>query len=59
MVEALKVQVAELTLRLGQNSQNASRPPSSDSPYLAGCDSDIGTPGIRPPRRTRSRWQTV
>lgn len=31
MVEALRAQVAELTARLGQNSQNSSRPPSSDS----------------------------
>jgi transposase len=34
MVEALKAQVAELTRRLEQNSQNSSRPPSSDSPFV-------------------------
>jgi transposase len=34
MVEALKVQVAELTRRLEQNSRNSSRPPSSDSPFV-------------------------
>jgi len=33
MVETLRVQVAELTVRLGQDSQNSSRPPSSDSPF--------------------------
>jgi hypothetical protein len=34
MVEALKAQVAELTRRLEQNSQNSSRPPTSDSPFV-------------------------
>jgi transposase len=33
MVETLQAQVAELAARLGQNSQNSSRPPSSDSPF--------------------------
>ena len=33
MVEALRAQVAELMARLGQNSQNSSKPPSSDSPF--------------------------
>jgi transposase len=33
MVDALQAQVAELTRRLGQNSQNSSQPPSSDSPF--------------------------
>jgi transposase len=33
MVEALQAQVAELTRQLGQNSQNSSKPPSSDSPF--------------------------
>ena len=34
MVEALQAQVAELTARLGQNSRNSSKPPSSDSPFV-------------------------
>jgi transposase len=34
MVEALRAQVAELTRRLEQNSQNSSRPPSSDSIFV-------------------------
>jgi transposase len=33
-VEALTAQVAELERRLGKDSSNSSRPPSSDSPYL-------------------------
>ena len=33
MVEALRAEVAELTRRLGQNSRNSSKPPSSDSPF--------------------------
>jgi hypothetical protein len=34
VVEALQAQVADVTARLGQNSQNSSRPPSSDSPFV-------------------------
>jgi transposase len=34
MVETLQAQIVELTARLGQNSQNSSRPPASDSPFL-------------------------
>src|SRR5207253_2599067 len=33
MVETLRAQVAELTARLAQNSQNSSKPPSADSPF--------------------------
>lgn len=33
-VAALRQQVADLTARLGQNSQNSSRPPSSDAPSV-------------------------
>src|SRR5437016_6274885 len=33
-VTALRQQVADLTARLGQNSQNSSRPPSSDAPSV-------------------------
>jgi len=33
-VEALQAKVRELELRLGQNSSNSSRPPSSDSPQV-------------------------
>jgi hypothetical protein len=33
MVEALRAEVVELTRRLGQNSRNSSKPPSSDSPF--------------------------
>jgi transposase len=33
MVEALRAEVAELRRQLGQNSQNSSRPPSTDSPF--------------------------
>jgi transposase len=34
MVETLQAQIVELTARLGQNSQNSSRPPASDSPFV-------------------------
>jgi len=34
LVEALRAEVAELRRQLGQNSQNSSRPPSSDSPFV-------------------------
>jgi transposase len=34
MVEALRAEVAELRRQLGLNSQNSSRPPSSDSPFV-------------------------
>ena len=34
MVETLRAQIVELTARLGQNSQNSSRPPASDSPFV-------------------------
>lgn len=34
MVEALRAEVAELRGRLGQNSRNSSKPPSSDSPFV-------------------------
>lgn len=33
MLMALRDEVAELTRQLGQNSQNSSKPPSSDSPF--------------------------
>lgn len=33
MVEALRAEVAELKRQLGLNSQNSSKPPSSDSPF--------------------------
>ncbi len=33
-VAALRQQVADLNIRLGQNSQNSSRPPSSDAPHV-------------------------
>jgi transposase len=33
-IAALRAEVAELKRRLGQNSQNSSRPPSSDSPFV-------------------------
>lgn len=42
-IVALQARVAELEARLGQNSQNSSRPPSSDSPAV-----------IRPAKRARS-----
>ena len=42
-IAALQEQVAELQERLGQNSQNSSRPPSSDGPGV-----------IRPAKRTPS-----
>ena len=41
-IVALQARVAELEARLGQNSQNSSRPPSSDSPAV-----------IRPAKRRR------
>jgi len=34
MMEMLRAEVAELRRQLGQNSQNSSRPPSSDSPFV-------------------------
>ena len=33
MIEALRAEVAELKRQLGMNSQNSSKPPSSDSPF--------------------------
>ena len=33
-IEQLEAEVAELRRQLGQNSQNSSRPPSSDSPFV-------------------------
>ena len=42
-IVALQARVAELEARLGQNSQNSSRSPSSDSPTV-----------IRPAKRARS-----
>lgn len=32
-IDQLEAEVAELKRRLGQNSRNSSRPPSSDSPF--------------------------
>jgi transposase len=34
VVEALQTEIAELKRRLGQNSRNSSKPPSSDSPFV-------------------------
>jgi transposase len=34
VIAGLQAEVAELKRRLGQNSQNSSRPPSSDSPFV-------------------------
>jgi len=49
MVEALRAQVAELTARLGQNSQNSSRPPSSDSPFTKPAPKSLrGKTGRKP-----------
>jgi Family of unknown function (DUF6444) len=33
MIEALRAEVAELKRQLGMNSQNSSKPPSTDSPF--------------------------
>ena len=49
MVEALRAHVAELTARLGQNSQNSSRPPSSDSPFTKPAPKSLrGKTGRKP-----------
>jgi len=42
-IDELEAEVRELKARLGQNSQNSSRPPSSDGPQV-----------VRQPKRTRS-----
>ena len=34
MIESLRVEVAELTRQLGQNSHNSSEPPWADSPFV-------------------------
>jgi hypothetical protein len=34
MVEAMQAEIAELKRRLGQDSRNSSKPPSSDSPFV-------------------------
>ena len=34
VVTALEARVAELTARLGRNSSNSSKPPSSDGPHV-------------------------
>jgi transposase len=49
MVEALRVQVAELTARLGQTSRNSSKPPSSDSPFAKPAPKSLrGKSGRKP-----------
>ncbi|MGH7745729.1 MAG: DUF6444 domain-containing protein [Candidatus Dormibacteria bacterium] len=55
-IAQLEAQVAELTARLGQNSRNSSKPPSSDSPFSKPAPkssrpvsdaSQVGSRGIR------------
>lgn len=49
MVEVLRAEVAELRRQLGQNSQNSSRPPSSDSPSVKPAPKSLrGRSGRRP-----------
>jgi transposase len=58
-VAALKVQIAELLARLGQNSQNSSQPPSSDPPGTPRQSKDPtgrargGQPGHKQHKRER------
>jgi hypothetical protein len=49
-VEALAAQLAELRARLGQNSRNSSRPPSSDGPGKPAQGSLRGKSGRKPGR---------
>jgi transposase len=49
MVEVLQARVGELTARLGQNSQNSSKPPSSDSPFVKPAPKSLrGRSGRKP-----------
>ncbi len=49
MVEVLRAEVAELRRQLGQNSQNSSRPPSSDSPFVKPAPESLRRKGGRKP----------
>ena len=49
MVEVLRAEVAELRRQLGQNSQNSSRPPSSDSPFVKPAPKSLRRKGGRKP----------
>jgi transposase len=49
MVETLQAQIVELTARLGQNSQNSSRPPASDSPFVKPAPKSLRRKGGRKP----------
>ena len=52
-VEVLTARVAELEARLGQNSQNSSKPPSSDNPFTKPPPRSLrGKSGRRPGKQT-------
>jgi transposase len=49
VVGALRAEIAELRRQLGQNSQNSSKPPSSDSPFTKPAPRSLrGRSGRRP-----------
>ena len=49
MVEALRAEVAELRRQLGSNSQNSSKPPSTDSPFDKPAPKSLRRKGGRKP----------
>jgi transposase len=49
MIEALRAEVAELAARLGRNSTNSSRPPSSDAPFDKPAPKSLRGKGGRKP----------
>jgi transposase len=51
LIEQLRAEIAELRRRLGQDSSNSSRPPSSDSPYGRPTPKASGMPDRDGPRR--------
>ena len=60
MVEALRVEVAELRRQLGMNSRNSSKPPSSDSPFVKPAPKSLrGRSGRKPGGQVGHRGQTL
>jgi hypothetical protein len=64
-IESLKTEAAALRERLGQNSSNSSRPPSSDPPPAVhravsrAAKSRARRSGIREPDARSSRWKKL
>jgi transposase len=54
MVETLQAQIVELTARLGQNSQNSSRPLASDSPFVKPAPKSLHPPSSANPQQIQT-----